>query len=71
MASPNESVRYVGESHPDEDPSEPTLKKVGSQSTVLRVVGGGVYAGCGIFPSFDRRGRRGGWRERRGSLFSE
>ncbi|KAL0459213.1 UNVERIFIED_CONTAM: hypothetical protein Slati_0548500 [Sesamum latifolium] len=24
----------------------------------------------GVFPSFDRRGKRGGWRERRGSFFS-
>ncbi|KAL0416402.1 UNVERIFIED_CONTAM: hypothetical protein Slati_3472100 [Sesamum latifolium] len=33
MASLDESVRFVGESHPDKDPSEATSKRAGSQST--------------------------------------
>ncbi|KAL0411955.1 UNVERIFIED_CONTAM: hypothetical protein Slati_3785200 [Sesamum latifolium] len=32
MASSDKSVRYVGESHPDEDPSKATSKRAGSQS---------------------------------------
>ncbi|KAL0448631.1 UNVERIFIED_CONTAM: hypothetical protein Slati_1419500 [Sesamum latifolium] len=32
MASPDESIRYVGESHPYKDPSEATSKRAGSQS---------------------------------------
>ncbi|KAL0400296.1 UNVERIFIED_CONTAM: hypothetical protein Sradi_2372900 [Sesamum radiatum] len=32
MASSDESIRYVGESHPDENPSEATSERVGSQS---------------------------------------
>ncbi|KAL0411183.1 UNVERIFIED_CONTAM: hypothetical protein Slati_3708000 [Sesamum latifolium] len=32
MASSDKSVCFVGESHPDEDPSEATSKRAGSQS---------------------------------------
>ncbi|KAL0293254.1 UNVERIFIED_CONTAM: hypothetical protein Sradi_6948500 [Sesamum radiatum] len=45
MASSDESVRFVGESHPDKDPSEATSKKRALNWRVLRVVGGGVCAG--------------------------
>ncbi|KAL0444715.1 UNVERIFIED_CONTAM: hypothetical protein Slati_2194200 [Sesamum latifolium] len=30
-ASPDESVRFVGENHPSEDPSEATSRMAGSQ----------------------------------------
>ncbi|KAL0394644.1 UNVERIFIED_CONTAM: hypothetical protein Slati_4430600 [Sesamum latifolium] len=32
MASSDESIRFVGENHPGEDPSEATSRRAGSQS---------------------------------------